>query len=373
MLSTFDRYLIRRFLHVFAIFFASCMGLFIIIDAFTHVDEFQVRSGEGNGIVGLITRMGTHYLYQTSLFFDLIAPLLAVITVMTVLAMLLRHGELNPVLAAGVPTYRLILPFALGVLCINAMLAVNQELIIPQIADQLQLGHGKNDTTGQRVQPCYDNHLIHIAGERLYAKDRKVASPFITLPFPAISENPTSITADSAVFHKAYGNRPSGWLLTNAKPALEDLSLTETGKNLLRPVKDGSLFLVTDVSLEQLSNAKSSYRYLTTEALLHKIQRPSLVNNSRKSQILNFHSRITRHALNLIGLFLVFPLVIRKESRSPVMNLGFCALVVIGLFGFAEASNALSRIDVIEPELASWLPVITGGGLASWLSAWTRT
>ena len=91
MLSTFDRYLIRRFLYVFAIFFASTMGLFVIIDAFTHADEFQVRGGGGAdaGLMPLLTKVGMHYLYQSSIFFDLVAPFLAIISVMTVLTMLL--------------------------------------------------------------------------------------------------------------------------------------------------------------------------------------------------------------------------------------------------------------------------------------------
>jgi len=39
--TTFDRYLISRYLQIFLILFVSVFGLYVVIDGFSNVDEFQ--------------------------------------------------------------------------------------------------------------------------------------------------------------------------------------------------------------------------------------------------------------------------------------------------------------------------------------------
>ena len=40
-MNTFDRYILRRFWHVFAIGFVATFGLYVVFDAFTNADEYQ--------------------------------------------------------------------------------------------------------------------------------------------------------------------------------------------------------------------------------------------------------------------------------------------------------------------------------------------
>ena len=54
MLTTFDRYLIGRFLFVFAVFLGSLYGLFVVIDCFTNVDSFFPGRG-GDTTAGLLS------------------------------------------------------------------------------------------------------------------------------------------------------------------------------------------------------------------------------------------------------------------------------------------------------------------------------
>ena len=46
MPTTFDRYLLRRYLHVFIILMISMYGLYVVIDGFTNIDEFQEVSDD---------------------------------------------------------------------------------------------------------------------------------------------------------------------------------------------------------------------------------------------------------------------------------------------------------------------------------------
>ena len=63
------------FLRAYAICYMSLAGLFIVIDAFSNLDEFAKRA---DGIVEMAQVMGRYYLIHQSLFFDYLCGVVAV-------------------------------------------------------------------------------------------------------------------------------------------------------------------------------------------------------------------------------------------------------------------------------------------------------
>ena len=174
----------------------------------------------------MLAVMAQHYLYQSSLIFELVGPTLAVTSVMSVLALALRHGEVYPVLAAGVPTYRMAIPFVVGVLAVNGLLALNQECIIPRISNHLQRSRGDGADEAQRVEPTYDNRFIFISGEELLLKNQTIHEAEFILHAPLVTHD-VALRAPKAVYYQT--DLDQGWLLENADPSFEDLELTEAG------------------------------------------------------------------------------------------------------------------------------------------------
>ena len=105
---TYDRYLLRNFLHTFGVCFIAMYGLFVVIDLFENLDEFLEISG--NNSLALLQLIVTLYAYNAIIFLDLAGASLTVVSVMTVLILLQRSGELHPLLAAGIPMYRILRP-----------------------------------------------------------------------------------------------------------------------------------------------------------------------------------------------------------------------------------------------------------------------
>ena len=105
MLTTFDRYLMRRYFHAFFVCFVSALGVFFVFDAFTNADEFQKVSPDGS-VWPVVRRMGLFYACQSSLLLSLVGHMLCVLAVMITLVGVQRTGELHPLLAAGVPLLR---------------------------------------------------------------------------------------------------------------------------------------------------------------------------------------------------------------------------------------------------------------------------
>ena len=90
MLTTFDRYLLGRMLHTFAVFFTATYGLYVVIDLFTNIDAFQVVAqaeadaarlagnprSDTDLLLNVLSRIGMYYTWHLSDFLELAGPLL---------------------------------------------------------------------------------------------------------------------------------------------------------------------------------------------------------------------------------------------------------------------------------------------------------
>src|SRR5947209_6476090 len=94
-----DRYLLRQFLQVFFICFVSFDGLYIVIDAFSNLDEF-LHYAESEGTVGGI--IIEFYLYRSLFLFERMSSMLTMITGMFTVTWIQRYNELTALTAAGV-------------------------------------------------------------------------------------------------------------------------------------------------------------------------------------------------------------------------------------------------------------------------------
>ena len=368
-MTLFDRYLLRRFLSVFLIMFLSTFGLYTVIDGFTNMDEFQSTGGP----LDVVIRIGEYYFLQTSVFLEMVGAILSILSAMIVFAMLQKHSEIHPILAAGIPTYRLAVPILLGTLCISAILAANQELVIPRIAHLLQAPRKTTDQ-GQVVEPIYDSNRIHIDGKELHLASRELSRAKFVLPAPELALDLTTIRSNKATYHHANGQQPSGWLLTSARPRFEQLSLTDAGRRIVCSGSNPSdIFIITNASFDQLHNRNRSFTMVSTPELIRRIKNPSGGLISVKSQVLHLHNRLTRPLVNLIGVLLVIPMIIRKGNHGLISNMATCALMLGGFLAVSNAFYYLGSASLIDADLAAWSPIICGGSLSAWLTGSTQS
>ena len=373
-MTTFDRYLLGRFWHVFGIGFFATVGLFVVFDGFTNIDAFQDRS-DGAGALSMLSRMAQYYGYQSLVMFDLVGPILTVISTMVVFALLHKHRELNPILSAGVPTFRLVVPMLIGTLCVNGLLILNQEFLLPAVADELikPIGSGSQDAQRVSVRRDFSSH-IEISGEGLLVAERKLRRAEFLLPAPEINSEITTLKAEYAVYHRKTKQRPAGWHLTRSTPSLADLRLTPAGQKIVLPLsKPDEVFIVTDIGSEQMSGSAVAYRYQSTWELVERLRSPTFSVMTSRSQVLHLHERMTRPLANLLAVCLTVPLVLRRESFSIITNLAICVGVMICLMGVTQVCNYLGRINWMSLDLAVWSPLIICGGLVAWFSDRVQT
>lgn len=374
MLTTFDRYLFKSFFYTLAVCCIGALGVFFVFDAFTNADEFLKLSSDG-AAWPVARRMMIYYACQACLFLGTVGHVLCLISVMIVLVVIQRSGELHPVLAAGVPLYRIVTPLVLGAALVNAAIMTNQEVVIPRIAHLLQTPRSRAVKQGVSIRPTLDlaTHVL-ISAERLFPQSSKLSNAEFVLPVPNVVERLTTIRAQTAKYvRKGPGGR-SGWLLAGMTPSLEELPLAASAERVLEPSsRAGVVFVVSGVTPDQLADKSGTTRFLSTPDLVRRIRNPSQTARSAHDQILALHSRLTRPLLNICAVLLAVPFLVRRERSGLVANLALCGAVMLVLLGFSESCLFLADLHVLSPDVAAWSPIVVCGTCAVWCSRHAET
>ncbi|MFH5805039.1 LptF/LptG family permease [Alienimonas sp. DA493] len=386
MFTTFDRFLVRRFLHTFTVLFVTFYGLYCVIDAFTNADDFT--DGDA-GLSVILTRMASYYSWQSALVFDLTGPALLVFTVMISLALMVKAGELAPMLACGVPTYRLALPLLVGTGVVTGLIVANQELLLPAIASKLGAPRGGAvDGDNPTVQPVMDfSSNVIVSSGRLNLANRWIEEAEITLPVPGVVSELTVLMANRATYHPdavlpGYDEPVAGWALTDVNARYEDLPLAPTPPGqvpIVLPINrrnpatgeagaTSELFIRTDIDFDQIHDEAQAAQVCGTPELVRRIRNPAYSGNVRHSFTVKLHERFRQPLLNLLATLVAVPLVIRREARSLVVSLAICVCVMGALMGLMQGGQLAGSVGLLPPDFAAWLPVIVAGTLATALS-----
>jgi lipopolysaccharide export system permease protein len=230
------------FFKAYVICYISLVGLFIVIDAFSNLDEFAKRA---DGIVEMSQVMGRYYLVHQSLFFDYLCGVIGMMAAIFTVTWMQRNNEQLAILAAGVSTHRAIRPVLVSSVIVSTFAVANQELIMPRFAEELAKSH---DDDGQRtvhVTSRYDSRNIMFDA---VDADRatKTLFPFYATLHPSIIGEMEEVKAQQATYippdHPTAPHK-GGWLVRNAtiNPPLEGDAIV-ISRELLVPLDDLSGF-----------------------------------------------------------------------------------------------------------------------------------
>ncbi|MAT15878.1 MAG: hypothetical protein CMJ46_11490, partial [Planctomyces sp.] len=269
MTTLFDRYVLGKYVHTYLILFVSLYGLYVVFDGFTNMDEFQEGS---RSTIETVTRAVRHYGYQSAAFFGMVGAILGVLSAMIVFALLQKNSEIAPLLAAGVPAYRVVIPALMGMALVNVMLIINQELVIPSISEQLLAPRNSSKQVQKQLDPTYDPKTgIHIAGRRLLVNERMIEEVEFTLKANDVAKGLMTVSSPAAYYQTPNQTTPAGWILENVEPAADQIleELTEKGKTFVTRSPSGTgIFIVTSLDYMELYNRNQSTQFATTQDLM---------------------------------------------------------------------------------------------------------
>jgi len=359
-----DRYVLRQFVQTFAICYLSLAGLYIVFDAFTNLEEF-IRSAEKHG--NLLVLMGSHYAFQSILFFDRAAGLLTLIAAMFTVTSIRRHNEMVALQSAGISRFRVAVPIVLAAVVIAALSAANRELVIPRF--RAQLSRRPQDLVGDKAQelaPRYDNQTdILFQGEATFANQQRISDPNFLLP-SSLDDYGKQLAAENAFYKPPEGDRPGGYLLEgvrNPKELLVGPSLTQNGRPVIITPHDApdwlrpdQCFVVSQLTFEQLTGGRTWRDFASTRQLIAGLENDSLGFGADVRVAV--HCRMVQPLLDVTLLFLGLPLVLTRQSRNVFIAMGLCVLLTSVFMLVVIGFQHLGSIYSIRPALAAWAPLM---------------
>jgi lipopolysaccharide export system permease protein len=358
-----DRYLLRQFFQTFLICYLSLMGLYVVFDAFTNLEEFLRCGAKSGGVVGLIV---SFYSYQSVAFFDRTSGMLALISAMFTVAWIQRHNEMTALRAAGISRIRVVRPIIVAAVAIALLAAANREVLIPQL--RRQLSRKPQDLigdVGQELLPRLDNQTeILLRGNATFADRQRIDQPNFLMP-RELSDYGSQLAAAQAFYRPPEGNRPGGYLLDEVREP-KDLasrpSLRLDGKPVLITPCDASdwlqpnqCFVASDINFEQLAGGQHFRQFASAAELIAGLRNPSM--DFGADVRVAVHSRLVQPLLDVTLLLLGLPLVVTRHSRNVFLAIGLCS-VVAGVFLLTVIGAQYLGTIYLYPTLAAWAPLM---------------
>ncbi len=355
MITALDRMFLVTFFRSYLIVLVSLISLFVVIDLFTHLDDFMNKPG---GFAASIHHIVVYYGNRVPELFDLLGNFITLMAAAFTVAWMQRNNELLPLLSTGVPTRRAVRPVFIGAALTLAFGPLNQQFVIPVVADQLTIQRDDPERAkAQALMGAYDASGIHMEGFAGFRKDRRVERMNITFP-----ENSPSgmlhMTAEEAVFVPKRGDDPltGGWLLTRTAPDSFDGPLPTN----LAALGTGRFFLkVQDADYDAVCRGGSWYLYASTTNLREMLLDPEPRRRGKMAVL--FHGRVTRPFVGMLMVVFGLSVILANPNRHVIISSGMCLLVSSGIFLFVIACKYLGDQDVLPAALAAWLPVIVFG------------
>jgi lipopolysaccharide export system permease protein len=362
-MTILDRYMLRHFVQIFVICFLSLAGLYVVIDAFQHLDSFTSYADENGSLVNV---MAEFYAYQSFDLFERTSGMLAMVAAMFTVTWLQRHQEMTAMMAAGISKFRIVKPIILAAITLSVLAALNREFVIPQVRDQITRDTKDLGGTQYRdLEARYDGQTdILIGGEKTVAVEKRVVKPTFVLP-NLLSKYGKQLVAESAYYMDANEDHAAGYLLHNVSiPSNIDKlkSLKQGDREIIITSKEApwlnpkQAFVVSQLRFELLANGSSYRRLAAITELVDELNQPSTEPGADLRVAI--HSRIMQPFMDATMLMLGLPLMFSRRHRNVFLSIGICLAAALSFSMVSLACQSLGGLSLLRPTLAAWVPLM---------------
>jgi lipopolysaccharide export system permease protein len=376
MIKILDRYVTSSFLKNYVLSFGILVGLYVVLDMLFNFDDLITVQNRGaapiiESVWTILARIGDYYFYQIFLFFVQLSGIIPIVAAAFTLMRMSRQNELSAVLSAGVPLLKLARPIVLVSIGINALMVVDQELVIPRMIPKLTRTHNE---AGQASTNSFQIHSMQDGERNLLLASKYFPDPLhpwmqeVTIIQRNEEYLPTAqITAERADW-EALGEGVGQWKLTNARIVTGLEPGGKTAVNVYEQPYKGSI-TPEEVSLYR---SNSFVNLLSTERV-NQLLSPTRAASYGANQLLRVkHSRFTQPLMNIILLLLAIPCVLTREP-GQLKTAAMKCLTLSGLgMGTIFLCTMLAGQSPPEwadqwPAIMAFTPVILFGPLAVFL------
>jgi lipopolysaccharide export system permease protein len=345
-----DKYVAKSFLMGYVISFCVLIGLRVIIDLFVNLDEFAENTGRG--ALSVFWNILSYYGTNSTLYFRDFAGMITVVAAAFSLGKMVRSNELVAVMASGVSLKRVIAPIVILSLALTGLLIIDQEFLIPPLADKLV--RSRDVVPGQEMYKIWfisDAKGSLICSQKFDVKTSTLYKPtIITRQKKAGSlvwETTGRIDAEKAVYNPDTGD----WKLVNG---------WETNKDLTQNRQSLSAY-ASDITPKDVAiRAESQDKTLLSSRQLGLLAAQGTKVKDLAQLYSQKHFRITDPIVNMIMLMISLPILVCRDPKAmkSAIIISFATTTSCFIIDFVCRMLATEAVfDRIMPELWAWLPV----------------
>ena len=339
-----DRYVIKNFIIGYAIAFSVLLGLRIVIELFTKLDEFTENADLGT--MKVLLNIFKFYGLHTTLYFRDFAGMITLVAAAFSLIKMVRCNELVAVMASGVSLKRVIRPIIVLSLLLTCLLVIDQELLIPPLADKLV--RGEDARPGQE---SYDVWFITDAISRRFdVETSMLQTPTILTRVETERQGIWKVTGIISADKAQYNFETENWDLINGR-------FTERGT--LRRNQPIS-FYKSDITPRDIPvRRKSEHISLLSSQQLSMLVRQGTKIKDLAQLFSQKQFRITEPIINVIMVLVCLPILVCRDPKTmkSAIMISFTMAGMTMTTNFVCKMLATELFLSIRPELWAWMPI----------------
>jgi lipopolysaccharide export system permease protein len=359
--SRLDRYVARVFGLSYLAAFVLVVGLFLILDMATHLDDYLSPGKDGRAPPSWL--VGQYYLLQLPFLYLQMSPYVTLVAGMFTAARLARNNELVAALNAGISVRRMLACVYLGAGLLALLMFGLRELATEELGRRRDLLRDRIEE--RRAAPVYEN---------LTVRDRR------------------GIPVRLREYRAGVDGTPGELQGLRVRSREGDLSYAITASSA-RPLAGGRWFLEGGLRLEDDGRERRSVpvsvldlRFGPEEVeLAHKArEQPLELSFAESSGLLrrdpaNAQYRTLRQYLltfplaGMVLLLVGLPFVVGQERGRSGERIARGFFLCVFYFGVDFVARTLGLQGQIGPLLAGWFPVLFFGSLGIVLTASMRS
>ena len=343
-----DRYVAKNYLTGYAIAFCVLIGLRIILDLFVNIDEFNEHADLGAWAI--LKNIFIYYSINCSIYFRDFAGVIVVVAAVFSLGRMVRSNELVAVMASGVSLKRVIAPIIILSILLMGLLVIDQEFIIPALADKL--------VRGQDALPGEETYDVWFIAD---GKGSLICSQKFDVKTSTF-QNPTIITRsrkDKSLILDVTG------LITAEKASYEnDKWVLTSGQYNERKSGEGPKSIESyesDIIPKDIpTRRKSRHKTLLSWSQLYGLTAQGTKIKDIAQLYAQMHFHVTDPIINIVMLMVSLPVLVCRDPKAmkSAILIGFVMTTGCFITTFICKMFAMEVLFDVRPELWAWLPVL---------------
>ncbi len=376
-MNTLDRFIARQFVFNLLVLLVLLFSFVVTVDATFNIKRFVEAADEvfkkaGDTDPGWVRHsavtvllIGDFWWPMLLQLFNHLAGIVLIGAMGFTLTQLVRHREMVAVLASGVSLFRLARPFFMVAAVVCMLQLVNQEVVIPRLAERGWLNRdqgdaGKRDWGAISVRPTRDGE-----GRIFYATEFDPSRGYMLgVHIWERDEHGRALRRISADLAE-FVNTPdwTGWELSGA--VIESLEMVPEGTPPPRIASPTTIKIKTDIDPRTLLVRRyAGFGQNLGLGQISKMLDSPAIDDSMRSRLERARwGRFSGVATNMLSVMLVMPFFLLREPRNMLAQSLKAAPVALGaLLGGVLGSQA--AVPGLPAAFAVFIPVLVLAPLA---------